>query len=189
MWHRKLFIALASFLVLVSVVLAQHDEWNELNRQVVKLQREGKYAEATKVAEKSLEMAEKTFGPDNANVAASLNTLAELYRSQKIYSTAEALYERSLTIYEKALGPDHPEVATSLNNLADLCRLQRRYAEAEPLYKRSLAIYEKAFGQDHPAVASSLSNLARMYKQMANEKEAPECEECPQRIERPKQGP
>jgi tetratricopeptide (TPR) repeat protein len=77
-------------------------------------------------------------------VADSLNTLAELYRTQGQYTQAEPLYKRSLAISEKALGPDHPRVAASLNTLASLYDAQGRYAEAEPLSKRSLAIREKA---------------------------------------------
>src|SRR5512139_3077500 len=116
MWPRKMIIALALCLVVASAVLAQQEKWNELNRQLVKLHQEGKYTEATVIAEKSLEVAEKTFGSDNANVATALNNLAELYRWQGKYSEAEALYKRSLEIMERRLGPDHPDVARFLSN-------------------------------------------------------------------------
>ncbi len=183
MWPRKLIIVLALCLVVASAVLAQQEKWNELNQQVVKLHQEGKYTEATVIAEKSLEVAEKTFGSDNANVATALNNLAELYRWQGKYSEAEALYKRSLTIREKALAPDHPDVATSLNNLAELYRSQGKYSGAEALHKRSLEIMERRLGPAHPDVARFLSNQAQMYNQMENKKGASECEECPQKIE------
>ena len=180
---QKMIIALALCLVGASAVLAQQEKWNELNQEVVKLNQEGKYAEAIKVAEKRLEMAERTFGPDHPNVATSLSNLAELYDSQGKYSEAEPLFKRSLAIREQALGPDDPDVAASLNNLAELYRSQGKYAEAEPLYKRALPIYVKALGADHPDVTISLNNLTQMQKQMGKKKEASECEECPQRIE------
>jgi tetratricopeptide (TPR) repeat protein len=183
MWHRKLIIGLALCLVITSAVLAQQEKWNELNQQAAKLYQEGKSIEATTIAERALEVGEKTFGPDNANVATSLDNLARLYGLQRRYAEAESLYKRSLTIREKALGPDHPDVATSLNNMAELYAAQGKYSEAESLYKRSLAIYEKAFGPDHPAVARSLNNLAQMYEQIGKKKEASECDECPQKIE------
>ncbi len=187
MRHRKLIVSLALCLVVASAVSAQ-DKWNELNQKVVKLHQEGKYTEAIKTAEESLEMAERTFGPDHVNVATSLDSLAELYASQGRYSEAEPLYKRSLAIREKRLGPDHLDVATSLNNLAELYRSQGKYDEAEPLYKRSLPIYVKALGADHPDVTISLNNLTQMQKQMGKKREASECEECPQRIEPIKQG-
>jgi tetratricopeptide (TPR) repeat protein len=183
MWHWKLSIAPALSLVVAVAVMAQQDKWNVLNQEVARLNREGKYTEATKIAEKSLDVAEKDFGPDHPNVAASLTGLAQLYESQGKYSEAELLFEQSLAIREKALGPDHPDVAASLNDLAELYRAQGRYTEAEPLYKRALPIYVKALGADHLTVAKVLGNLLQMKKQMGNRQEASECEECPQRIE------
>jgi tetratricopeptide (TPR) repeat protein len=183
MWHWKLFIALASGIVVASVAWAQQDAWNQLNQEAVRLCREGKYAEAIKIVEKSLEMAENTFGPDHSNVTVSLNYLAELYRWQGRNSDAEPLYKRSLLITEKTLGPDHPDVAAALNNLAEFYREQGKYSEAEPLYKRALPIYVKALGADHPIVTETLNNLTQMLKQMGRKRVDSECEECPQRIE------
>jgi len=187
MWHWKLFIALAAVVVIATAVSAQQDAWNQLNQEAVRLCREGKYTEATKIVEKSLEIAENTFGPDHSNVALSLNYLDELYRSQGKYTQAEPLYKRSLVITEKALGPDHPDVAAALNNLAEFYRDQGGYSEAELLYKRALPIYVKALGADHQVVSETLNNLTQMYKLMGKKKEVPECEECPQRIEPNKQ--
>ena len=67
MWHTKPIIALALCLV-VSSVLAQEEKWDELSKQVVKLYQQGKYAEATKAAQKALEMAEEAFGPTSTTV-------------------------------------------------------------------------------------------------------------------------
>ncbi len=187
MWHWKLIIALGSVVVVATAAWAQQYTWNQLNQEAVRLCREGKYAEAIKIVEKSLEMAENTFGPDHSNVTVSLNYLAELYRWQGRNSEAESLYKRSLSIIEKTLGPDHTDVAAALNNLAEFYREQGKYSEAEPLYKRALPIYVKALGADHPVVADCLGNLTQMLKQMGRKRVDSECEECPQRIEPQKQ--
>ncbi len=183
MCNWKIIIATILCLAAASAVLAQEDKWNELNQEVTKLNREGKYTEATKVAKKSLEVAEKAFGPDHPNVAKSLTSLAQLYESQGKSSEAELLFEQALATREKALGADHPDIAASLNDLAELYRAQGRYAEAEPLYKRALPIYVKAIGADHPTVARVLDNLLQTKKHMTGRQETPECQECPQRIE------
>jgi tetratricopeptide (TPR) repeat protein len=134
MWNSKLIIALALCLVVGSAVLAQEEKWKELNQQARKLFQEGKYIEGIKIAENALNLAEKTFGPEDLNVAQSLNTLAELFFShQGKYSNAEPLFKRSLEIYEKKLGPEDLNVATSLNFLACLYDDQRKYSNAEPL--------------------------------------------------------
>ncbi|MHC4457694.1 MAG: tetratricopeptide repeat protein, partial [Planctomycetota bacterium] len=85
---------------------AQQELWEQLSSKVVKLYQQGRYAEAAKVAEEALTVAEKTFGLNHLNFATSLNNLAELYRAQGKYAEAEPLYKRSLKIREKALGPE-----------------------------------------------------------------------------------
>ena len=135
-----------------------------LSRQVVELYQAGKYAEATKIAERVLAIRQKALGPDHADVGESLNNLALLYANQGRFAEAEPLHERALAIREKALGPDHSDVAQSVNNMALLFANQGRFAEAEPLYKRALAIWEKALGPEHPLVANSLNNLAVLYR-------------------------
>ncbi len=183
MWCRKLIMALALCAAVASAVLAQQDNWNELNRKALKLYQDGKYTEATKIYEESLEVAEKVFGPNHPNVATSMSNLAGLYGAQGKYSEAEPLFKRALAIREKALGPDHLDVAISLNDLAELYRSQGRYTEAEPLYKRSLPIYVKALEADHPVVAETVRKLEEIQKLMGKRREASECQECPQRIE------
>jgi tetratricopeptide (TPR) repeat protein len=98
------------------------DEANVLNQQVIRLNDQGRYSEAISLEQRVLAIQEKTLGPENPNVATSLNT--QLYTSQGQYANAEPLYKRSLVIKEKVLGPDHPDVAVSLNGLAELYRMQ-----------------------------------------------------------------
>jgi CHAT domain-containing protein/Flp pilus assembly protein TadD len=158
-----------------SVVVAQSAELEEAERlmeRVAELEEQGKYGEATPLAEKALAIREKELGPDHPDVAESLNSLAELYLNQGNLVEAEPLLQRSLAIREKVLRPDHPDAAESLSNLATLYYFQGNYAEAEPLYMRSLAIKEKALGPDHPDVAIGLNNLALLYSDQGNYAEA-----------------
>jgi CHAT domain-containing protein len=153
------------FLSVPRAALAQGlDEAYDLTQQVTQLYNQGRYSEATPLAQRALTIREKILGPDHPDVATSLNNLAELYQTQGRYADAEPFYKRALGIWEKTLGPDHPNVALSLNNLAFLYLEQGRYADAEPLYQRSLAIKEKVFGPDHPDIALSLNNLAELYR-------------------------
>ena len=143
-----------------------------LNAEVTTLYREGKYLEATPLAERNLVNSEQALGPDHPDVGRSLNNLASLYRARGRYAEAEPLYRRALAINLKALGADHPDVAISLQNMAALYRAQGRYAEAEPLYRRGLAIRQKALGPDHPDVGRSLNNLAGLYRDQGRYAEA-----------------
>jgi hypothetical protein len=55
-------------------------------------------------------------GPDDPDVASSLNNLALLYHTQGKYAEAQPLYQRSLAICEKVLGPDHPHTRLVRSN-------------------------------------------------------------------------
>lgn len=59
---------------------------------------QGKYVEAEPLYRRSLEIMEKTLGPNHPDVASILNNLAELYTAQGRYADAEPLYRRSLEI-------------------------------------------------------------------------------------------
>ncbi len=121
------------------------------------------WSEAESLERLALEIDNQLLGPEDPQVAANLNNLAELYRAQGQYEKAEPLYHWALEIGEKALGSEHPNVADSLNNLALLYYTQGQYAKAESLYERALAIREKALSPEHPAVAASLNSLAVLY--------------------------
>jgi tetratricopeptide (TPR) repeat protein len=169
----QIVFVIISIVILTNVTTAQQaDDLNVLNRQVVGLYQAGKYAEATEIAKRAVDMAEWVLGSDHPDVGAYLNNLAELYRAQSRYAEAEPLLKRSLTIAEKAFGPDHPTVGIRLNNLAMLYDAQSRYAEAEPLLKRALAIAEKTLGPDHPDVGTRLNNLAELYRAQGRYAEA-----------------
>ena len=62
-----------------------------LNQQVVDLTKQGRYSEAVPLAQKVLALREKALGPDNADVALSLDTLATLYQNLMRYADAEPL--------------------------------------------------------------------------------------------------
>src|SRR5216117_1379065 len=79
-------------------------------------------------------------GPEDPRLAATLNTLAVLYHTQRKYAQAEPLYQRVVKLLEQTIGLDHPTLATALNKLAVVYEAQDKYAEAAPLYQRALAL-------------------------------------------------
>jgi tetratricopeptide (TPR) repeat protein len=135
-----------------------------LNRQVFRLYRQGRYAEAIEPAQKALAIRIKVLGPDHPLVAPSLNNLALIYKKMGAHAKALPLYKRALAIDLKTSGPDSPYVAITLNNLAGLYLSRGEYAKALALYKRALAIFQKAPRPNHPGVANVLNNLAELYR-------------------------
>jgi CHAT domain-containing protein/Tfp pilus assembly protein PilF len=138
-------------------------EARKLHIESGRLGNAGKYGEAQLLAERALEIREKTLGPEHPDVALTVNLLAVLHSQKGEYARAEPLIQRALEIRVKALGPEHPIVAASLNNLALHYNDLNEYEKAEPLYLRALSIWEKALGPEHPNIAVILHNLALLY--------------------------
>jgi hypothetical protein len=63
----------------VRLARAQMSEAIALYRQSQKLSEQGRYSEATPLAQRELAILEKTLGPNHPDVATSLNKLAALY--------------------------------------------------------------------------------------------------------------
>ncbi len=90
-------VAVAAFvlgLFLGAPSRAGDDEASTLTQQMKELYRAGKYTEALPLAQKSLALREKEFGPDDANVAMPLNDLGTIHYNLGQYAVAELLYKR-----------------------------------------------------------------------------------------------
>jgi tetratricopeptide (TPR) repeat protein len=124
------------------------------------LKKSGKYAEATLLVQRALQIREAALGERHAEVASCLNLLGELHLLQGDTIRAEQLFGRALTIREDVLGKTHPNVAVTINNLAAVYMHQGLYVRAEPLYERALEVMEATLGKRHPNVAGALTNLA-----------------------------
>ena len=135
-----------------------------LYQEYLKLRRAGKYDEALPLAQRALEIREQKLGPDDRDVAVTIDSLAGLYWYKGQYAKAEPLCLRALATWERTLGPEHPRVAASFNNLAELYWSKGEYEKAEPFHLRALAIWERALGPEHPDVAVSLDNLGNIYR-------------------------
>ncbi|NES05276.1 MAG: tetratricopeptide repeat protein, partial [Okeania sp. SIO2F4] len=140
------------------------EEWKQLNEQATELYNTGKYDEAIPIVKQVETLALELWGESHANVATSLNNLAELYHSQGRYSEAEPLFKQAIEIVKISLPVNHPYLASSLNNLAELYKSQGRYSEVEPLYQQAIEIVKISLPVNHPYLATLLNNLALLYR-------------------------
>src|SRR5215831_9811316 len=82
-------------------VTATPENAANLNDRAVKLQAEGRYAEADSVYKKSLAIWESTVGPEDPLVAQSLANRASLYRQIGEHHEAERIFQLALKIWKK----------------------------------------------------------------------------------------
>ena len=152
-----------------------------LNAEALTALLDGQFADALPRAQESLALREAALGTEHPDVAVSLTTLAEVYRSQGRLDDAERLHRRALGIREARFGRDHPDVAASLNHLAVLYNARATYREAEGLLTRALEIVDKGKGaggasRTNRVKAEILDNLARVYRAQGRPAEAEEAQ-------------
>jgi hypothetical protein len=95
----------------------------------------------------------REFGPGDARVAASLDTLADAYVRQREYARAEPLRREAASIWTALFGPTDSKVARALDDHAAALRGVHRNAEADSLTARAAEIRAKlgAFKAQPPA--------------------------------------
>jgi tetratricopeptide (TPR) repeat protein len=137
--YLNLVIWLLGSSLAVSIAVAEEEtDVSELNAKFQRLYATKQFNRAAPIAEKILQINEKTRGPEDRKTAVAANNLAEVYRYMGEYAKAEPLYERALKVFEKELGPEHPDLASVLSNIALLDSETGAYDKAETLYQRAL---------------------------------------------------
>ncbi len=144
------------------------------NQQAVERYRQGKYKDATQIAEEALAILrrlypQKAYPDGHAALATGLNNLGLFLRVQGEYPRAERFYRDALEMYQKLYPkerfPDgHALLVKSLNNLGGLLRAQGEYAKAEPFLRDALAMCQKLYPNGHPDLALGLNNLGALLK-------------------------
>ena len=110
--------------------LKRHEQqWEQINAAVVKAYQNGKYQKGIQLAEKAYQYASQHLGKEHRYTLASINNLAELYRSQGRYAEAEPLYKEARQLSENVLGKEHPDTLTSISDLAVLYQFQGHYGK------------------------------------------------------------
>jgi CHAT domain-containing protein/Tfp pilus assembly protein PilF len=136
---------------------------DELTAQGVRLERDGKYADARTYYEQALDIRKRVLGEAHPVYAMTLGDLARGYHITGEYTKAEPLYRQAVEVTRKARIADHPSSARVLANLGQLYRDTGEYAKAEPLLKQVVEIKQKTRGPAHPEYAASLHKLAGLY--------------------------
>ena len=92
------------------------------------LRGQGKFDEARKLHEQTLEIRRRILGPEHPDTLWSMNNLAIVLGEQGKHDEARKLLEQTLEIRRRILGPEHPDTLESMHNLASRahsCRARR----------------------------------------------------------------
>jgi len=102
--------------------------------------RRGDFENAIALFEELLERRQNRYGPDDPDLAPTLNNLAFAYRSAGDLSAAEKRYREALALVERIWGRVHPDYLRVLLNLAAVVDLQERHGETRPLLEEVVAL-------------------------------------------------
>ncbi|CAM4972775.1 unnamed protein product [Rotaria socialis] len=127
---------------------------------------QGKYPEAVKFYEKSLEIYRKTLSEDDASLAPTYGNIGQVYDSMGEYSEALEFNEKANKIVEISLPANHPDLATSYNDVGLVYDNMGEYSKALEFYEKSLKIYEISLPANHPDLATSYNNIGLVYNNM-----------------------
>ena len=133
---------------------------------------QGKFADATAIAQQALKLAERRLGKEHPDTLLAIGNLALAHQATGRYEDAEALHKHVLEKQARLLGEDAPATLTSVNNLAVLYASQGRYGAAESLVSRSVEIQGRLLGREHPDTLLSVTNLAMLYSRQGRHSEA-----------------
>jgi len=145
-------------------------QWKPLDPRVAKAHEElgdyysaeGRYDEAEKIYQKTLELKEDMLGRANPAIIPAVDNVARVSFAQMKYDQAADLIARELRIMEREYGDDDPRLVPSLEQVARVLETASKYTDAEKFLTRAIAIREKASGQEAAELAPDLSQLARV---------------------------
>ena len=132
----------------------------------------GRFEEALKLHEETLQIRRRLFGPEHPSTLGSMNNLAELLVRQNRLEEAYRLHEETLQMRRRVMGPESPETLQSMMDLANVLRAQERWQEARKLLEQTLELNRRIRPPDYLVRASVFGDLARVLQRLGREEEA-----------------
>jgi tetratricopeptide (TPR) repeat protein len=110
-------------------------------------------------AQRSLEINERVYGPNHAQVAHRDSDIGAILTAKGDLDGALSYTLLALKIEERAYGPDDPTVAICANNIGQILQFKGDLKGALNYTQRALEIDEKFYGPDHPSVGVRANNM------------------------------
>jgi tetratricopeptide (TPR) repeat protein len=123
---------------------------------------EGRYVDAERVYQKTLELNEDMLGRANPAIIPAIDDLARVNFAQMKYEQSAELIARELRIMEREYGDTDPKLVPSLEQVARVNQSGGKYPDAERFLARAIAIREKTSGPESLELTPDLSQLARV---------------------------
>jgi tetratricopeptide (TPR) repeat protein len=149
----------------------------------------GRYADALRLREETLELQKARLGPDHPDTLRTKNDLACSYADLGRRADALRLREETLALMKVRLGADHPDTLASTYNLATSYGVLGRQGDALRLREEVLARRKVKLGPDHPDTLRSMNGVACSYADFRRHGDAVKLYEEALALQKAKLGP
>lgn len=146
-WGQRVNV-IVLFFVLISGSLsteAQEPVWDDLMSMAWEAQQRGDRETEAKYLEEAVASAENTFGPEDARLALTLNSLATSLFVQGRLVDAEAPALRAWQISKKVYGEKHLDTIMYKGMLGETYLQQGRLSEAERIFTENISTLQDLF--------------------------------------------
>lgn len=126
------------------------------------------YERAKQLASQSLEIRRRMFGASHAEVAKSLEWLAQAVKSESDYERATELASEAVDISVNRLPDDHPATARRLVLLGELQTTTGHLDASEKSLTTALDMQRRLFGTEHEDLVETLNQF--MYLRLAQDR-------------------
>ncbi|MFF3453499.1 FxSxx-COOH system tetratricopeptide repeat protein [Streptomyces sp. NPDC002730] len=120
----------------------------------------GRYGEARRKVEDTLERRRRVLGEDHPDTLQSAHDLANTLHNLGDHAEARSMHEDTLERRRRVLGEDHPDTLQSTHDLANTLHNLGDHAEARSMHEDTLERRRRVLGEDHPDTLRSAHDLA-----------------------------
>jgi serine/threonine protein kinase/tetratricopeptide (TPR) repeat protein len=132
----------------------------------------GRFQEALKLREETLELMKAKLGPDHPDTLSSMHNLAISYAEAGRTAEALRLKEETLRLRKDKLSVDDPDTLSSMNSVALAYIAGGRPQEALELLEETLRRRKAVLGPDHPETLATMNNLGLAHATLGRDQEA-----------------
>jgi tetratricopeptide (TPR) repeat protein len=136
----------------------ESSEFDELNKNVLRLIQATEFAQALQPALRALQIAQSTFASNDDRLANISNSLGVIYKNIDDYNRAEHFLTAAESIWQK--NDNQLMAAYADNNLGTLYQSLLKFDESEKFLKRAYDIRRGSLGSKDPLTVATLHNLA-----------------------------
>ncbi len=143
------------------------DAWKDLVTQGQHAAGSNEFPKAEQIFLKAVHEAER-FAADDWRVGVTLESLGQVYTTEKKFSDAEIAYRRALLIVGEANGDDSVEAANVKFDIASLMVAGGHLSEALVYGRKALSSYERSLGGTSVQTAAALCLIGDSLRTMKN---------------------